>query len=222
MPHRIHYTLIPSQTYIMRALVLVLHAFSLSAGTKHIDRMSFGELLKEGKEALNSISQAGNLTHHPEIIRMQKVLNAFSKTLPLVTYDQSITPIERGADGLLHEIFHPVLTAQEQLHGLSWDIRHITEESSAFILLRGIAIMFCLYVIVGAMIMSKYYNANGIDRIPHVSFWLAYPGLVLDGITFVGDRLGFDMSSATYQRLAVAVGGKSTGARDTFSQFEPI
>ena len=206
----------------MRAFVFAMLAVPLASGNKPIDQMSFGELLKEGKEALNSITHTGNLSNHPEIIRMQNVLNAFSKTLPLVAYDQSISPLERGADGLLHEIFHPVLTAQEKLHGLSWDIRHITEESSAFILLRGIAILFCLYIIVGAMIMAKYYNADGLDRIPHLSFWLAYPGLVVDGITFVGDRIGFDMSSATYQRLTVAVGGKATGARDTFSQFEPI
>jgi hypothetical protein len=193
-----------------------------AAPNKQVEQINFGELLKEGKEAMNGIASLPNMINNAEVIRMQKVLNAFSKTLPLVTYDQSITPLERGADGLIHEVFHPVDTAKDKLAGLSWDLRHITQEHSAFIILRGLVIFFCLYVLIGALIMTKYYNAEGIDRIPHVSFWLAYPGLVVDGIAFVSDRLGCDVPPETYQRLNIAVASKNVGSRDTFSQFEPI
>ena len=206
----------------MRGLSLVFLPTALGFLNKPVEQMKFSELLIEGMHAINNITHLGNMAHDPDVIRMQQVLAALAKTIPLVAYDESITPLERRADGFLHQVFHPVDTARDKLHGLSWDVRHITQEHSAFIILRGLAIAFCLYILVGAIIMAKYYNANGVERIPHLSFWLAYPGLVVDGITFVADRLGFDTSSTGYQRLSVAVNGKTLGARDTFSQFEPI
>jgi hypothetical protein len=208
----------------MRHLILVSSALLAwgVAPPKPVEQMSFGELLNEGKEAINNITLIANMAHHPQVVRMQNVLNAFSKTLPLVTYDQSISPLERGADGLIHGVFHPIDTARNNLAGLSWDLQHITQEHSSFIILRGLVIFFCLYIIIGAFIMAKYYNADGVDRIPHLSFWMAYPGLVVDGIAFVSDRLGCDVSPSTYQRLSVAVASKNMGSRDTFSQFEPI
>lgn len=204
------------------SLLCIVVLARAAAPPKPIEQMSFGELLNEGKEAINNITLLANMAHHPQVVRMQNVLNAFSKTLPLVSYDQSISPLEKGADGLIHSVFHPIDTAGTNIAGLAWDVKHITQAHSAFIILRGLIIFFCIYIIIGAIIMAKYYNADGIDRIPHLGFWMAYPGLVVDGIAYVSDRMGCEVEPSTYQRLSVAVGSKQVGSRDTFSQFEPI
>lgn len=203
-------------------IAAIITASKGAAPTKTIDQMSFGELLKEGTDAINGIASIPNMAGNVQVVRMQEVIKAFAKTLPLVTYDESISPLERGADGLIHEVLHPIDTVKDKIGGLSWDLRHITAPRSSFIILRGIIIFFCLYILIGAFFLARNYNAQGIDRIPHLSFWMAYPGLVVDGITYVSDRLGCDVPPETYQRLNIAVSGKNSGSRDTFSQFEPI
>jgi len=202
--------------------MLAMARAAAPAPPKTADEMTFAELLKEGKEAINKIAVLPHMAQEIHVVKIQEVLKAFSRKLPALALDETISPLESGIDGLIHEVFHPIDTAKAGLKGLSWDMRHITSDRSAFIILRGLIIFFCLYILIGAFLTAKYYNAHGIDRIPHLSFWMAYPGLVVDGIAYVADQLGCDVPPETYQRLNIAVASKNAGARDTFSQFEPI
>lgn len=189
---------------------------------KPIDKMGFGDLLAAGVVSLSELAKLENMHANPHVIRLNGILSALSRTLPLVNYDESISGVERQADGLIHDLFHPIQTAENGLRGAYWDAQHLTSDRSSFNLLAAILVGLSLYIIVGACIMAKYYDARGIDQIPHLSFWMAYPGLVIDGIVFVADSIGFDITSGSYQRLQVLVNNKSVGSRDTFSQFEPI
>jgi hypothetical protein len=191
---------------------------------KPIEQMTFSELLITGIEALNNVTMLPNVMGNIHVHRLQEVLRSLSKTLPLVTYDESISPIERGLDGLVHNVFHPVDYAERQVRGARWDARHITASGSASGILRGLALILCIYMLVGFIVLSKYYSAEGMERIPHLQFWVAYPSLVLDGIYYVKDLTGFSNgmgTNGTYERI-VNPSTKFGSGRDTFSQFEPI
>jgi hypothetical protein len=192
--------------------------------TKPIEQMGFGELLDTGREALNNLTVIPLVRGNVHLLRLQEVMKSLSKTLPLVTYDSSITPIERGVDGLIHNALHPVEFLGNEYRGASWDFRHITERDSAYGLLRGLVIIMLLYFIIGFIIMAKYYKAEGPERIPHAQFWMAYPSLVMDGINYARDQVGITSdkgNSTSYERIA-DTSTKFHGSRDTFSQFEPI
>lgn len=194
--------------------------------------------LTAAKEDLNNITMVPVMRGNPYITHLQDVIKAvrvrvwfhfcnfflqFSKTLPLVVQDSSIGQIERGADGLIHDVFHPIETFEHGIQGASWDVRHITSYRSSFILLRGLVIVFLLYIICGMIIMVKYHNAQGIERLPHLSFWMSYPGLVTDGVFYVRDMVGLHGGGGSYDRLSNSSNVKFPDAsRDTFSQFEPI
>ena len=108
------------------------------------------------------------------------------------------------------------------LHGVKWDVMHITSDRSSFILLRGIIVIFLMYILIGMCIMTKVYDAQGHERVPHMSFWMTYPGLVADGVYYAKDLVGANAcADGTYQRVANP-NNKFSGSRDTFSQFEPI
>ena len=191
---------------------------------KPIEEMGFGELLDTGRQALNNITMIPQVHGNIHLLRLQEVMKSLSKTLPLVTYDSSITPIERGVDGLIHNAFHPIEFAKQEYKGTSWDVRHITEAEAASGLLRGLVIIMLLYFIIGFIILAKFYKAEGIERIPHAQFWVAYPSLVMDGVNYAKDQVGIGYSKdsqGSYERIADP-STKFSGSRDTFSQFEPI
>jgi hypothetical protein len=192
--------------------------------SKPIEEMGFGELLNTGREALNNLTVIPMVAGNVHLLRVQEVMKSLSKTLPLVTYDASITPIERGVDGMIHNALHPVEFLGKEYKGASWDFRHITKPDSAYGLLRGLVIIMLLYFIIGFIIMAKYYKADGPDRIPHSQFWLAYPSLVMDVVNYARDQVGIGSdkgTNASYERIADP-STKFQGSRDTFSQFEPI
>jgi len=189
---------------------------------KPIEEMSFKELLDEGRYALNNVAAINMMHSNPDVVRLQKVFTALSKTLPFVTYDKSIGPIERGADGLIHEILHPMTTAQDTLDVARSSISHPLSSRGPYHILTLLLIVFMLYILVGSIIMSKYYDARGTDRIPHMSFWLGYPGLVADGFNYLKQLIGSPVTSPSYQRIAVIASNKHHGSRDMFSNFEPI
>ena len=189
---------------------------------KPIEEMSLKELLDEGRYALNNVTAINFMHTNLYVIRLQKVFSALSKTLPLVTYDQSIGPIERGTDGLIHEIFHPMATAQDTFDVARSSLSHPLSSREPYHILVLLLIVFMLYILVGSIIMSKYYDARGTDRIPHMSFWLGYPGLVADGFDYLKQLIGSPVTSPSYQRIAVIPNHKHHGSRDMFAHFEPI
>ena len=191
---------------------------------KPIEQMKFGELLDTGREALNNITILPQVAGSVHVHRLQEVLKSLSKTLPLVTYDDSINPIERGVDGLVHSVFHPIAFAEDHARGASWDVRHITAPGSAFGIFRGLMLVVFLYFVIGFIVLAKFYHAEGTERIPHAQFWVDYPSLVTDGVYYAKDLAGFNNdkdSNGTYERI-VHSSTKFSSSRDTFSQFEPI
>eukprot|EP01080_Neovahlkampfia_damariscottae_P002849 gene2849-4692_t len=48
-----------------------------------------------------------------------------------------------------------------------------------------ISISICLYLILGMIIKKLIYNSNGIEMIPHITFWKDIPILVKDGFIFL-------------------------------------
>ncbi len=72
--------------------------------------------------------------------------------------------------------------------------------------------------------MTKYYDAQGIERLPHMSFWVSYPGLVTDGVFYARDLVGMSSGgvSGAYDRISSTSAKFPDASRDTFSQFEPI
>jgi len=47
-----------------------------------------------------------------------------------------------------------------------------------------VIIFAIIYLLVGSFIKYQMMGASGINIIPHVGFWLDYPQLVLDGVTY--------------------------------------
>jgi hypothetical protein len=73
------------------------------------------------------------------------------------------------------------------------------------------------------VILAKYYDAQGMERVPHLSFWLSYPGLVMDGVHYLKDLAGFqNVGGVGYDRISTNSIKYPDASRDTFSQFEPI
>ena len=112
---------------------------------KPIDRMSFGELLTAGMDSVNDIAKEQSMHMNPHVVRLREILNGLSKTLPLVNYEESLSGMERQADGFIHDIFHPIETTEDKLRGAYWDAGHLTSDRSSFNLLFGGYTINCVY-----------------------------------------------------------------------------
>lgn len=104
-----------------------------------------------------------------------------------------------------------------------WRVEHLGDRYAASDLLRQFIELFLVYIIIGAIYKNQALGAEGIDMIPHIGFWMEYPAMVQDGITYsqqiVGSYLGMDFSgSSGYRGDFLPVG---RGERDTFAHFEP-
>jgi hypothetical protein len=104
-----------------------------------------------------------------------------------------------------------------------WRVEHLGDRYAASDLLRQFIEFFLVYIIIGAIYKNQALGAEGIDMIPHIGFWMEYPAMVQDGITYsqqiVGSYLGMDFSgSSGYRGDFLPVG---RGERDTFAHFEP-
>ena len=106
------------------------------------------------------------------------------------------------------------------MEALRWDASHITTSRSAVHILIFLLISFLLYIIVGSIVLTKFFNAEGIDRIPHLTFWMSYPGLVLDGLNYIRHSIGCFSNEKFTQTSNYST--KFAPGRDTFSQFDPI
>ena len=80
---------------------------------------------------------------------------------------------------------------------------------------------FAIYIFLGSIFLTKMYQADGLERIPHVTFWMGYPALVMDGVNLIRDFIGGSSSAVGLERLS-AYSAKPQTTRDPFSQFDPI
>lgn len=85
-----------------------------------------------------------------------------------------------------------------EMHDVTWNAEHIFDRSgAASTTLRGVIMIGIVYVLAGSLF--KYQTgARGLDMLPHASFWLEYPNLVADGVTYskilIDDILGVPRS----------------------------
>lgn len=81
--------------------------------------------------------------------------------------------LSQGLPGIESELSNDVYYAE-----------HLGQFGSAQALLRVVIIFAIIYLLVGSFIKYQMMAASGINIIPHVGFWLDYPQLVLDGVTY--------------------------------------
>lgn len=87
---------------------------------------------------------------------------------------------------------------QREVHDTMWNLEHIQQQGVASELLRGVLLMSLMYLGVGCAYKSQVDGAKGLNMVPHIGFWRAYPKLVSDGWTYLwmilGDLLGMQSS----------------------------
>jgi len=105
---------------------------------------------------------------------------------------------------------------EREFHDITWNAEHIFDRNgAASATLRGLIMIAIVYVLAGSLF--KYQTgARGLDMLPHASFWLEYPNLVADGVTYskilIDDMLGVPRSG---NQLHGGVRSGGSGAFET-------
>eukprot|EP00403_Amphidinium_massartii_P011699 CAMPEP_0178415698 /NCGR_PEP_ID=MMETSP0689_2-20121128/23684_1 /TAXON_ID=160604 /ORGANISM="Amphidinium massartii, Strain CS-259" /LENGTH=343 /DNA_ID=CAMNT_0020037023 /DNA_START=179 /DNA_END=1210 /DNA_ORIENTATION=- len=110
---------------------------------------------------------------------------------------------------------------EKEIQDTVWNVEHIHQHGASSTLLRGIIWIALIYLGIGVTYKHQVLGARGLDMIPHVGFWMEFPGLVVDGMRYsamavseiVGNG-GLESRNSGFQPM----GGS---ARDTFTYFEP-
>lgn len=127
--------------------------------------------------------------------------------------------MSQGLPGIENEIQRDVYYAE-----------HLGTFGSAQSLLRVVIILAIIYLLVGSFIKYQLMGASGINAIPHVGFWLDYPQLVIDGVTYSKILLDGAMGKAPrsqnfedlYGGLDGSVRGMSLGRGAGAGAFEAL
>lgn len=105
---------------------------------------------------------------------------------------------------------------ERELHDITWTVEHLDRYGAASSLLRGLVLLGFAYVSIGSFFKYQM-GARGLEMVPHVSFWMEYPNLVADGMTYSKILLGLQSSSSS------PTGGLSGGVRSSGSgAFESL
>lgn len=103
---------------------------------------------------------------------------------------------------------------QREAHDIAWNVEHIYHSNAASALLRGVILFGLAYVSVGSFF--KYQTgARGIEMIPHVSFWMEYPAMVADGVTYSKVLLGMQSGGSSDFLSGGLHSGGGAGAFET-------
>lgn len=180
---------------------------------KPVDQMTSSELFHAAKVITADLSKQPLVA--AKVHELDHILDSIAKHVPAHGHLEHASAVEQSVDSVVHAAFHPIETAEQELAGGWWDLRHPTAPDSAWILLRGIFVLACLYVCVGMWVMRAHFNASGLESVPHLSFWMSYPGLVSDGVYFVLSKMGLAGSSSNAEK-------SDSFSLNTFSQFQPI
>merc|ERR1712232_988213 len=113
----------------------------------------------------------------------------------------------------------------------------LSEPGHSQTVLRGIIWLALIYVVCGSAYKYQTMGARGMDMLPHIGFWMEYPRLVVDGITYVqillgqavgknvsggGGGSGFGGSGFGGSSFGGGSGFQPMGSdRDSFAHFEP-
>jgi Autophagy-related protein 27 len=191
----------------------------------------FEFLTKNLADLLNQLSNENNLGSNPTMMALRVSLAALIKLHPeakakenpnAILLDNDVQSyVEYAVDTSLHNILHPIYSIREGGRGAIWDLQHPFSYRSCFIWLRGLLILFVIYSLVGCWYKATYEKAEGINRLPHLAFWLDFPQLVIDGVNFTVAKL-VGGGTAGLNFIASARDSKYLSARDSFANFEPI
>lgn len=114
-----------------------------------------------------------------------------------------------------------------EVNSIVWNVEHIDHSNAAVGLLRGLLELAAVYLVIGCIYKHFAFGSQGLEMIPHLSFWMEYPALVADGVKYSmilvqGTTGGFDVGSSSSISGRGSGGFQPIGARDrdTFSNFE--
>mmetsp|Transcript_46783 Transcript_46783/g.100167 ORF Transcript_46783/g.100167 Transcript_46783/m.100167 type:complete len:352 (+) Transcript_46783:193-1248(+) len=115
---------------------------------------------------------------------------------------------------------------EREIHDTIWNVEHITNYGVATELLRGILFVALVYFGVGCVYRNQSYGSQGLEMLPHKEFWIGYPALVMDGVTYAMMLLGAAPRDFGFGGSGGAPAGgligRGSADRDTFSNFEPF
>jgi len=97
---------------------------------------------------------------------------------------------------------------QREFHDIAWQVEHLDRYGAASSLLRGLILLGFAYVSIGSFFKYQM-GARGLEMVPHVSFWMEYPTLVCDGMTYSKILLGLQSVPGT---LSGGVRSSGSGA----------
>lgn len=101
---------------------------------------------------------------------------------------------------------------EREIHDTVWNIENFGHRDAALHLFRGVILVGVAYVSIGSFF--KYQSgATGMDMIPHISFWMEYPNLVADGVTYSKILLG--LQSPGGEKLSGGIRSGGAGAFET-------
>ena len=224
----------PSVTAIQKAVIMAVtdqqrySPITTASGMQPNTQFEF--LTKNLADQLNQLSNENNLATNPTMMALRVNLAALIKLHPegananpnaIILGNDVQSYVEYAVDTSLHNILHPVSSLTEGTRGAIWDLRHPFAYRTLFNWLRGLLVFFILYSLVGCYYKANFEGATGLDRIPHLAFWLDYPQLVMDGVNFLIAKI-VGGSAAGLNFLASARDSKYISARDSFANFEPI
>lgn len=123
--------------------------------------------------------------------------------------------VQQGIPGLQREISDTV-----------WNVEHLQNPGVAYGLLRGVILIALVYVVSGSAIKYHSMGARGIEMIPHQGFWMEYPNLVLDGVSYAKILVSGLMGQQSVRTFSGGGGGGFQGGRnhcerDNLGNFEP-
>jgi len=85
---------------------------------------------------------------------------------------------------------------EREIHDTMWNVEHIYHRNAASNLMRGIILFGFAYVSVGSFF--KYQTgARGMEMLPHITFWMEYPAMVNDGVTYSKILLGLEKAGGS-------------------------
>lgn len=110
---------------------------------------------------------------------------------------------------------------QKEIHDTVWNLEHLERRGVATELFRSIVMLGCVYVALGCLIKSQMHGARGMEMIPHIGFWMEYPKLCADGVTYArilaGGYLGAPKAGGgSHDDLSGGLGRSSRGGVGSF------
>mmetsp|Transcript_117393 Transcript_117393/g.191088 ORF Transcript_117393/g.191088 Transcript_117393/m.191088 type:complete len:367 (-) Transcript_117393:73-1173(-) len=176
-----------------------------------------GPTAAQGTGTLSAGMYSGSIGPSQPVVSSQVVASSpsqesrseFDRTIGAYRHDWS----------LAKELVREGLPGLEQDVGASiWQAEHLGNRGNAQTLLRHLIEIALIYLALGALYKNQVLGASGMDMIPHISFWMEYPQLVMDGVNYA--KL-FLTGSAGGGNFGGGFEPLGRAERDTFAQFEP-